>query len=396
MRPILLDINRTVSRIVQTHPSGVDRVEAAYIEYVEQLGRPVQYLYRGRLFYYLFDQTGWQDFCAKLKTSMRELNGTDQRDTVRRLERFMTGYSRKHLPAFGPIPRACRDNIYINVGLAKLIPRLWRWLRRGRIKSAILIHDMIPVDLPNFASPTTRERFERQMKDVLSQADLILCNSQHTQNRVRYWAATWNIPLQACVALPLGVANPGSDFKRSPHPDTFLALGTIEPRKNHQLLLDVWKQLGDEEPDTPSLLLVGRRGWLNTDVFAQLDALPPLSPITELGYVSDDDLDQIFSRTLALLFPSFEEGYGYPLLEAMQRNIPVICSDIPAFREIAGDYPIYLNPDDLSGWKENIKSIARGQYPDALPETTPDIMSWEKYFRHLKALFQDQSWDGVA
>ncbi len=138
--------------------------------------------------------------------------------------------------------------------------------------------------------------------------------------------------------------------------DYFVILGTIEPRKNHALLLQVWQRLVQQHgAAAPKLVVIGRRGWECKPVVDRLHGCPILR-----GHVlwepdcGDRALSTWLRHARALLFPSFAEGFGMPLVEALALGVPVIASDLPAFREIAGAIPEYLDPCDQVGWQSAI------------------------------------------
>lgn len=96
---------------------------------------------------------------------------------------------------------------------------------------------------------------------------------------------------------------------------------------------------------------MGARGWEAEDVFAQLDDLGPLARfIDEKRHCSDAQLARLMAGARALLMPSFAEGYGMPVFEALEFGTPVIAADLPVYHEVAGDIPTYLDPDDADPW----------------------------------------------
>ena len=171
----------------------------------------------------------------------------------------------------------------------------------------------------------------------------------------------------------------------------FVTIGTIEPRKNHALLLDVWERLAQRHPATtlPQLFIIGRRGWKNAAVFARLDALPPDGPVRELAGLDDGAVAALLLRSRALVMPSRAEGFGLPLTEAAGRGIPVLCAPLPSAIELLGDHAHYLPPDDIAAWTDEIARLA-DQPPlrnAALPP--PD---WERHFRTVyNALMENRN-----
>ena len=156
------------------------------------------------------------------------------------------------------------------------------------------------------------------------------------------------------------VAHLGTDVSRVPvavaAPSArpyFVCIGTIEPRKNHLLLLNIWRRMAERDgPNAiPKLIVIGRRGWENEQVVAMLERCPLLVDcVEEQGRLPDRAVRSLIAGAHALLMPSFAEGYGMPVAEALSLGTPVICSDLPALREAGSDVPNYIDPLDGPAW----------------------------------------------
>jgi len=167
--------------------------------------------------------------------------------------------------------------------------------------------------------------------------------------------AGWLLP--PIVVAPLAPTALEAPHAPSPLAEPyFVVLGTIEPRKNHLILLHVWRQLAYAlGAATPKLVIVGQRGWECEQVIDILERCTTLRDfVLEFPRCSDTELASLLSHARALLFPSFVEGYGLPLVEAMRLRVPVIASDLPVFRELAGEAPEYLDPIDGPAWRKTI------------------------------------------
>ena len=264
------------------------------------------------------------------------------------------------------------DFVYLNVGHTGLTEAtLSAIAAKEGAKITVLIHDTIPLDHPEFCRPESVGRFRGMLRRVMQNADLVICNSDKTREDVVRNMAFLNEELDEharvtppnCVVAPLGIDLERVDSIALPPglPDDkplFLCVGTIEPRKNHALLLDVWENW-DETKDGPSPVLgiCGARGWLNQDLFRRLDSTPLRGrTVFEWPDLSDKAVATLLSRANALLFPSLAEGYGLPPVEAAALGTPVISSDLPSVHETLGDLPVYLDPTDSYAWKKAIKS----------------------------------------
>ena len=108
----------------------------------------------------------------------------------------------------------------------------------------------------------------------------------------------------------------------------------------------------------PELLIVGQRGWKADRVFELLDEPERMGGhVRELGLCDDNEVTELLSGARALLMPSFAEGFGLPVIEALQLGTPVIVSDLPVFREIAGDIPKYVNPAEVEAWEHAVRGF---------------------------------------
>src|SRR5690606_7691803 len=116
-----------------------------------------------------------------------------------------------------------------------------------------------------------------------------------------------------------------------------------EPRKNHRLALAALAQL--KAQGYPHRLLIGGgKGWLFEPIAAEVERLGVAGDVTFTGYVPDEDLPGLYSGATALLMPSYYEGFGFPLLEAMACGTPVVCSRASSLPELAGDAALLIDP----------------------------------------------------
>ena len=134
-------------------------------------------------------------------------------------------------------------------------------------------------------------------------------------------------------------------------------IGTIEPRKNHVTVLDAFEKLWRQDVDC-TLLIIGKQGWMVDELVARIEQHRELgNHLFRLGAVSDADLRQVYQSVSGVIMASHAEGFGLPIFEAAQYKTPLILSDIPVFREVAGDYGNYFPVSDsdaladlLLGW----------------------------------------------
>ena len=156
-----------------------------------------------------------------------------------------------------------------------------------------------------------------------------------------------------------------------------MCVGTIEPRKNLGLLLSLWRRLEARlGPETPPLVLVGRRGWENEAVVDQLERSPAvLKHVHEVSNLGDAQVARLIGGAAALLSPSFAEGYNLPVIEALSLATPVIASDIAVHRELAAGAQL-IDPLDGPAWLEALLAAAARRPP--APEFAAP--TWEAHF----------------
>lgn len=339
--PILLDVSRLIWRAWRGQlPTGIDRACLAYVRHyfehalaVLQRGGFTRVLGRGpsrRLFDLLLKRP------ADFRSELLRLLGP------------------QFVPGRAVSERALKDMLYLNIGHTGLDrPGHGLWVKRTGVRAVYYIHDLIPITHPQFARSQEPQRHAARMESALVHGHAILANSQDSLDTLATFAATRNLPMPQSMRAPLGIEE--AIYSLSPRrlsEPYFVVLGTIEARKNHALLLDVWRTLADRlGDDTPRLIIIGQRGWSVDDVVRVLDEDDRLRPhVLELGRCSDAELHQWLEHAQALLFPSFVEGQGLPLIEALAAGTPVIASNLAVFRETASDIPEYLDPNDVDGW----------------------------------------------
>ena len=383
----LLNLTRLMSRAGRVL-TGVDRVELAYLRQFLADDTPAFGLIRTSLGWLLLDRNGLRAFDAAV------LSGDWGRaGLLSRLSRRLTkpqqaalGFARRHA-----IKRARPRNLkgliaglgnvdYYTVAHSNLTCAALRPFRYEGNRVNVLIHDIIPLELPDMQRPNTVAQFRDKISAVIGLADRIIFNSQDTKDRLDAYIAREDLdPYAGSVVTHLGADLAVPDVTAIPQEldltrPYFITVGTIEPRKNHALLLDVWERLG---ADAPQLFICGSRGWQNEDVFARLDR--GIAGVTELVGLSDGAIVALTRNARAMLFPSFAEGFGLPPVEAAALGTPVICGDLAIWREVLGDRGVYLDVTDSYEWEKAVKTVAEQQDPRAKDKMIAP--TWADHFK---------------
>jgi glycosyltransferase involved in cell wall biosynthesis len=240
------------------------------------------------------------------------------------------------------------------------------------------------------------------MRTAVTTGRGIIVASRHTLTTLRRLCDEAGLPLPPVVVAPLASSLPRVEATPRPLPQPyFVLIGTIEVRKNLLLLLELWRGLVHRSgARAPRLVLIGQRGFGCEGAVALLGRRELQKHALELGPLSDREIAGYLRHAQALLFPSFEEGYGLPLAEALALGVPAIANDLPAFREFAGDIPEYAGPRDARRWSELIVEYAR---PDSGLRAAQlrrlagfRAPTWEGHFEQVDAFLADLQAQGTS
>lgn len=285
--------------------------------------------------------------------------------------------------------RNFNNALYLNIGHTGLDRSgHGRWVSRTGVRPIYYVHDLIPITHPEYAREGEPERHAARMRTVLEHGKGVIANSRDSIARLAEFAGARGLSMPPVLCAPLGLEDLAVQSTTAPSiaEPYFVVLGTIEGRKNHELLLNVWRRLAERMGErTPKLVVIGQRGWSASDVIMALDSDRALRPhVLELGRCTDVELRTWLVHACALLFPSFVEGQGLPLIEALAMGTPVIASDLAVFRETAGEVPDYRNPRDVRAWLDVIldyalpNSMSRLAQLNRMPGFHPP--TWEGHF----------------
>lgn len=217
------------------------------------------------------------------------------------------------------------------------------------------VHDLLPLEHPEWFVPELVREFRSTVEAQLSNASWVMANSRATAASVRGFADQLGRPDLDVQPIPLGV-DPPLSHEDPPLPSELegrpylLVVGTVEPRKNQGLALDVLERLHAEGVDV-ALVVVGRPGWRTEDLTERLRTHPLAGTHLHWFDAADDHLlDALYHGAAVALVPSLTEGFGLPVLEALARDTPVIASTGGALPEVGRGVADHQDPDDLEGW----------------------------------------------
>lgn len=241
-----------------------------------------------------------------------------------------------------------------------------------------VIYDLIPLSHGSVVDPGTRTAFEIWMKEHLKTSDSLVGISRATADAIVQYAGerqnAGDIAGRGSISwFHLGSELDFVDPSVAPRPHflrafpadrhVYLVVGSIEPRKGHAYVLsafDKYIAAGGEGV----LVVIGRQDWMCDDLLAALAAHPERDRrIFLFRDCFDEELDFAYRNASALIMASQQEGFGLPIVEAMQRGLPVMCSDIPVFREIADHCATFFNLADSGDLASKIHAFDRRHNP---------------------------------
>lgn len=347
---ILLDMTRaTVRRWNGSTPSGIDRVADAYAAHFAGEALAVLQV-RGRAM--VLDEAASGQLFAMLDRPRAQFR--------REFSRMLAALPGRVAPA-----RALRGASYINVSHTDFdLASHWEWIARHDLRPIHFIHDLIPLAHPEVTTAHKVARHRGRVERSLQGAAGIIVSTESGAEELRRFAADRHI--ECPPILSAGIAGPGLPIPlrpAQPDPMLFVSVGTIEKRKNHILLLDVWERLMEQLGErTPRLVIAGSWGRGGNAVRRRLAQCPQLSRFVEVRPGLDDlAIAELVGRARAVLLPTLAEGFGLPLVEALQLRVPVIASNLACFREIGGGIPSLLDPHDIPAWTDMVRDMLAGQ-----------------------------------
>jgi glycosyltransferase involved in cell wall biosynthesis len=419
--PVSYDITRLGSRIFNSSPNGIHRVDAALARYFLSTRFPPG---TGTWFPRLLTHR-----VVSHKAALEVLDGIDAhfgeaddpdmepiytaikdwviRDApspasvpirVRRRPRIPLGRASAWIIRHGldlrataarSLPKGAR---YLNAsqfGLA--IPGAFDWLAlRPDVKAVFFIHDMLPFETPEYFRAKEFARHQNRMHNLARRGAGAIVSTEIVKaalqaHLIRLDRRDLPILTAPPPVAPVFTGESPADEELSARP-FFVQCGTIEPRKNHLTILHVWRELVARHGRcAPKLLLVGARGWENENILDLLDRSAALrGHILEVSGLPTPVLRRLLGSARALLMPSFAEGYGLPLAEANAAGVRVIASDIPVFHEIAEGSFVSLSPIDGIGWLRAIEDFS-GEFRLPLPIKTLPSDKSDSFFGKIEA-----------
>jgi glycosyltransferase involved in cell wall biosynthesis len=274
------------------------------------------------------------------------------------------------------------------------------WL--GYVPLIVTVHDLSPWIVPETRTQLNTWYFKLAFPISLKRARCIIVDSEAIKREV---SSRMSVPEEKIVAVPIAA---NAAFTSRSDPDLFdglrlrlglrssyfLAVGTFEPRKNHACLLKAFAALLVQEPSLRplQLVLVGKPGWGYESIYEQINEFDLGNDLVLVQSLSDQELCQLYVHSAALVYPSFYEGFGLPVLEGMQCGTSVIASNIPVLREVAGEAALYIDPHDPRDLANAMRTVLdAGQRGDLIQHGLARArqFSWQETARRTWQVYMD-------
>lgn len=258
-------------------------------------------------------------------------------------------------------------------------------------KHLMICHDIAHVHYPEVIPKNVKNYYDKYVPKFLNRADKILCVSQATKedviNQYNIKGAKLGVAHNGCRGffLPLEENQKQETRKKFTKAKSyFLFVGAIHPRKNTGRLLKAFEIFKQRIKSEMQLAIVGNFSWMNDELKTIYNSSQVKEDIHFLGYLNQEELHQITASAEALVYPSLFEGFGVPILEAMNCDVPVICSNTSSMPEVGGDAAYLIDPN-------NENEIA-----DAMQVVSTDLKLRKRMIMEGKRQREKFSWDKTA
>ncbi len=266
-------------------------------------------------------------------------------------------------------------DIYMVTGAFWIYPEITRFynvLKKQGIYIGCYIYDLIPIKHPEFCTSDLTQAFRSAFWKGCHFFDFILTISEYTAEEVYNYITTQGLPSCLITAVPLAHVMTDDSEKiefnskksvevaRSPF---ILSVGTIEARKNHLYLFQLWKlMIENAKTPVPDLVIVGRWGWRINDLREQIEATNYLNgKIIILSEIDDHGLKELYRKCIFTMFPSFVEGWGLPVGESLTHGKLCVASSTSSIPEVGKDFVLYCDPFNVRDGYNKVISLLNNQ-----------------------------------
>ncbi len=285
------------------------------------------------------------------------------------------------------VPRNARRRLLappFGPGHANLFHGLNQRLPAQRLRRAVItVHDLFVLS-GEYSTPEFRTRFAAQARDAAARADAIIAVSAFTKSQI---TGLLGAPASKIRVVHHGIRQ--LPVPALPKEKIVLCVGAIQKRKNMTRLVEAFEAVDPEW----RLVLAGSAGYGAAEIEARIDASPARPRIHVTGYVTTEELARWYGRASVFAFPSLDEGFGMPVLEAMAAGIPVITSNRSALPEVAGSAALLVDPEDTAALADALRRMTRSS--DLRNECSlrgrqrAALFTWDKAVRETWDLYME-------
>lgn len=293
-----------------------------------------------------------------------------------------------------------QGDVIISVGQDMQSGEMWAYRAvksQVKVKLNLLCHDLIPINYPQFFPDENVNLFARYMKQVMQVVDQFYCNSEFTKQELIEYHHRIALDVKPMQVITLGcdlhskklISNHSAQIQELVKQKYVLFVSTIEIRKNHQLLYEMYLELlNDNIQDLPKICFVGKRGWKVDELLQLIDRDERIKDkILILDNVCDADLIYLYQNCWFTVYPSLMEGYGLPVAESLSFGKYCLASHAGSLPEVGGGFIDYANPNNLQEWTEKFKFLINNphiiQSKEALIQQNYKHMSWKNCVKQI-------------
>ncbi len=267
-------------------------------------------------------------------------------------------------------------------------------------KKVVTLYDVCFLEYPEYTTDANRLFCYKGTLDSMLFADKIIAISEYTKQRLLHFfpfVDEKKVEVVYCGNRDTLLKEKADSSLISrfglKEEEYFLSVGTIEPRKNYGTLLKAYKIYKEHTSNYKKLCIAGGYGWMQEHFKEDIAALGLADDVVVTGYVSDAELANLYRYCFAFAYPTWYEGFGLPVLEAMNFNKPVIASDVTSIPEVAGDAAILTTPGDVEALADAMSKLEsneelRAELLAKIPEQL-EKFSWEKSAKQLLEIYKE-------
>ena len=267
-----------------------------------------------------------------------------------------------------------------------------------------VLYDLVPLRTPAFCNQGMSIVFAKWLTDALQFSDGFICISKAVADEFHELLKAIKFPRP----IKIGYWHLGANFVQNENPEpaaptgkktgpkkNYLMVGTLEPRKGHRVAISAFTSLW-KKGHTGQLTIVGKKGWGVNSLIDEIENHPEYNKkLFWYDRVNDAQLAEIYAQSDILIAASFAEGFGLPIIEAANLNIPVIASDIPVFREVSAGHDVRFF--DCGQWDSLSKLIEAYDQDDrkemgVSQGLSPKILTWEESTQDLLKVIEGENW----